>query len=613
MNVTDYLGHKPRWVPFLLGLMVAVVVGYIDYVTGVQISFSVFYTIPIAFVSWFVGFVPAALISLLCAAEWLIADIREKYSIPSIPYWNSFMRLIIFLLIAVILSKLKKTVESERQARDMANNASRIKSEFLANMSHEIRTPMNSIIAMSDLLSEPLSNAEHEKYVQALKKEGGHLLRLINDILDLSKVEAGQFEFEKGPFDLVGLTEHLMSVMAVRTHEKRLSLTYQIMPDVPTRLIGDIECVRRVLINLLGNAVKFSERGEIRLRIENDPSRRLPGAILFSVSDEGPGILPAKLDEIFDRFSTVDTSLTRRVGGTGLGLNISKKLVESMGGQIWAESRVGKGSTFHALFPFEIQTGPIEKKVEVSMDESALLSAIRADTRALKILLAEDHKNNQIIVQAFLKNTPYHLDVVPDGREAVEKFKSGVYDLVLMDIQMPVMDGHTATRAIRQWEQERGRVPTPILALTAHALKEEARNSLKAGCNAHLTKPIQKNSLLKSIYEHTHGGTIAAGKETAPPARVPVDPDVRELVPDFLGDMRRFCEKMRVDLEEGDFAAVQSMGHSIRGSGGSYGFHTITDIGRQIEDDAKMRNAQTLQKHIDELSRYLETVEVVDA
>ncbi len=590
-------------------------VGIVDYGTGVQISFAVFYTIPVALVSWFVGLRYGLIISMLCSLEWLLSDLKATYTQPFIPFWNASMRLTIFILITVILSKLKIALELERKAREAANQASRIKSEFLANMSHEIRTPMNSIIAMSDLLSESPSPVEFKKYAHILKNEGNHLLKLINDILDLSKVEAGLFEFQKTNFDLHQLVEHLASFMAVRAREKGLTISYRIMSDVPSRIVGDEECLRRILINLLGNSIKFTETGEIRLQVENDPAHPKAGSIRVSVSDTGIGIPPEKTDAIFERFTTIDPSLARKHGGTGLGLNISRKLVEGMGGRIWAESRLGQGSTFYFSIPFGIQTNPIEKTADPALDVADLISSISEDQRPLRILLAEDYKSNQVIIQSFLRKTQYQLDIVEDGAAAVLKFKSGTYDLVLMDVQMPGMDGYTATTAIREWEQERGLNPTPILALTAHALKDEAERSLKVGCNAHLTKPITKFTLFKNIYECTKSWQPYPEKpgrretDQKPPVRV--DPDISPLIPDFLEEMRHSCKSVELALDRNDYETVQTAGHQIKGCGGSYGFPAITNFGRSIEDAALKKNGEDIRKQIQEFLNYLEKVEVV--
>jgi len=605
MGILDYLDKKPRSWLFVFGLALALLVGMVDYLTGLQISFSVFYTIPVAMTAWYIGIRYGILFAFLCTFEWLIADLRDTYVHPLIPYWNGIMRLVVFLLIALILSKLRDTLERERKAQQAAALVARLKSEFLANMSHEIRTPMNSVIAMSDLIVSHISTAEGKKYADILKMEGGHLLRIINDILDLSKVESGLYEFEKKIYDLHELVERVAASKAILARDKGLSFVYQITPDVPRRLVGDRESVHRVLVNLIGNSIKFTEKGEIRLRVEKEPNGTVPGHIRFSVTDTGIGIPPEKMDAIFERFTTVDPSLTRKYGGTGLGLNISKKLVEGMGGRLFAESVPGRGSTFCFSIPFEISTEPFAEMSEPPMDAADWAFSVNTGRRPIRILLAEDIRSNRVVVEAFLKGVHHEMDAAENGEIAVQKFKSQKYDIVLMDVQMPVMDGYMATREIRQWELQNGSTPTPIIALTAHALKEETQKSLAAGCDAHLTKPLDKAVLLKSIHDFT--------KSLRPPPAPPqVRPDagLQHLIPQFLEDMRGYDREMRAALDRGDFDTIHRLGHGIKGCGGSYGFPELSECGRLIEEGAKKKDAGEIRRRLDEFSNYVQDVEI---
>jgi CheY-like chemotaxis protein/anti-sigma regulatory factor (Ser/Thr protein kinase) len=287
-----------------------------------------------------------------------------------------------------------------------------------------------------------------------------------------------------------------MEMVAARADEKGLTLVCEIAPNVPNDLVGDPTRLRQVLLNLLGNAVKFTQSGEVSLRVALDPAASILTALRFTVSDTGIGISGEKLDQVFERFTQADSSTTRRFGGSGLGLTISKRLVELMGGRIWVESQVGKGSVFAFTVPLEVWAAA-NRPAAVSIGTRP-----EPPLPALRILLAEDSPDNCTIMLAYLRDTPYHVEVAATGAIACEKFTEGNYDLVLMDWQMPVMDGLTATQTIRAWEQANGRPPTPIIATTASALKGDREKCLAAGCTAFLTKPIKQEVLLQTIKEH---------------------------------------------------------------------------------------------------------------
>lgn len=556
--------------------------------------------------------------------------------------------------------KRRKADEALKEARDAAIEASRAKSDFLATMSHEIRTPLNSIVGMADLLAESEMTVEQREYVQILKRGGDTLLKLISDILDLAKVESGHVKLEEVDIDLRDFIERTCEFMAIRAHQKGLELCSDILPGVPRFLTGDVNRLRQVLVNLIGNAIKFTAQGEITIQVGLDPMRPNDGSLrchlLFSVKDTGIGIPQEMLENIFNPFTQVDSSSTRCYGGTGLGLSISKKLVELMGGCIWANSDFGRGTQFYftaelgikkeqecvnltdsltfkgiralvvddntttrsiirealisygmtaedaesgkqalelirkaksegcpyelvmldcrmpGLGGFEVARmirsdssldiailmllntdarsgditgsrnlglsgylvkpvkradllGAVKAVLDKKMPPSSVAAEINSEKKKVvpdacpgpdgnghhgngqqgktlfRLLLVDDSEDNRLLIKAYLKKYPCEIDMAENGSIGVQKFKDRSYDLLLMDMHMPVMDGYAATNEIRRFERGNrpGVKPVPIIALTANALKEDQQKSFEAGCDAYLTKPIRKETLLKEL------------------------------------------------------------------------------------------------------------------
>jgi len=493
--------------------------------------------------------------------------------------------------------------ETIQRLNQQVQRAAEAKSEFLAMMSHEIRTPMNAILGMADLLAETSLSADQQRYTAIFQRAAGSLLDLLNDILDLSKIEAGELKLETVAFELREVVARATELVGIRAGEKGLAVESEIASDVPPWLVGDPVRLRQVLINLLGNALKFTEQGKLTVRIARDPEANDPASLLVAVSDTGIGIPPDKLDTIFESFSQADSSTTRKYGGTGLGLSISKRLVEAMGGRIWVESTVGSGSTFY----FTTKLGVAEARPETATKPAETVAPKRAP---LRILVADDSEDNRFVIRAYLKGTPYVLDFAEDGAIALEKLTTRRYDLALVDVHMPAMDGYTVVRQFRDFERARGRPALPVLALTADAFQEAVEQSLAAGFTRHLAKPIRKPALLAAIdgYACVQTGQPAAADH--PEHEVTVDEELAAILPRFLSNVRKNPAAIVAALARGDYDTVRSLGHNMKGTGASFGLPQISTLGDRLERAAKEQSADSVLAANSELAEFLNRVEI---
>ncbi len=382
--------------------------------------------------------------------------------------------------------------------REFAEKANKAKSDFLANMSHEIRTPMNAIIGLANILLTTKLDEKQKKCVSVLQVSADGLMVLINDLLDIDKIESEVIQLEETPFNMIALLERVVSVMAVRAQEKNIALNVHYDAGLYKTFIGDSARIRQILLNLVGNAVKFTDQGSVSILFENGGKGNGKKELAIVVKDTGIGIPEDKITQIFGKFIQADSSITRKYGGTGLGLAISKALAEQMGGSISVTSEVGIGSAFtlHLSLPVEATES------SSALQENIIYLDIQANTKNLPILLVEDYEPNILVATNLLENFGYRYDVAHNGQEALSKFSPAKYSLILLDVEMPLMDGYETTRQIRGFERAGNSSHIPIIAMTAHALKGDREKCLEAGMDDYITKPFNPHQLQAVLIKH---------------------------------------------------------------------------------------------------------------
>lgn len=503
------------------------------------------------------------------------------------------------------ISQRKYTEKALINAKIMAEESMKSKERFLANMSHEIRTPMNAVIGMTNLLLNNTSlTTEQTEYVEIIKQSSDNLLVIINDILDFSKIESGKITFESAAFSLSNLVQKVISILNVKASQKGLKLVVSVDSLCPDMIVGDSVRLNQILVNLVGNAIKFTHEGRVEIKIDVESSSNESAVLRISVIDTGIGVAEEKLKHIFDSFSQAGNDTTRLYGGTGLGLAITKQLIELQGGKIWVQSHIGKGSTFCFNLPFKLS----QKEIEPVTIENEPVKTVKFHGR--HILLVEDNYFNQVVAKKTLQSFGVTCDIAENGLQALDKLKiNHAYELILMDIQMPEMDGYETTSRIRTQEGPYKNIP--IIAMTAGALKGDDEKCLNAGMNAYISKPFNPEYLLELLAKHLpqqKQPVESPNKQVDDSKKSSIEDELKktglnldyllqlsggnkefiiEMIQLFIAQSPDFLEDLHNQAQQRKWENLSKTAHKFLSSVGYMGLNKEADLLRKVEENAK--------------------------
>ncbi|MCI0504982.1 MAG: response regulator [Gammaproteobacteria bacterium] len=530
------------------------------------------------------------------AAQAYAAAIKRNEKIYWIAILSGSSAVLLTIVIATIVIRRTRYAESSLvEARIAAQTATEMKSQFLANMSHEIRTPLTAVIGYADtLLEKNISETDRQHRATRILNNGKHLLHIINDILDISKIEAGELSIEKLSVSQAQLMADIDTLIGGSIRDKGLDFQIDIQFPVPAKINTDPTRLKQILLNLLGNARKFTEKGSIVLKAAYNAGSR---QMYYEVADTGVGMDEAERSRLFKPFTQADTSTTRKFGGTGLGLYISRQLAHMLGGDLVCQSEKGKGSRFVAT----IDTGIIADQCLISSFDSDSLIHGQRERETIpalqgNVLLAEDNPDNQRLISMYIRHTGASVVVVNNGKEAVEQAIGGNFHLVLMDMQMPLMGGAEAVQWLRQVGNQ-----TPIAMLTANAMKEEKDRCTKLGANEFLTKPIDKQAFYLVLEKYLeNGGQQKAG------INAEYDAELAKLVDEFIDSLPQLAESLQSAAARQNWEQLRSLVHQLKGMGGGFGFKKITVLSERVEADLKANAIKDAINVLGELLKYID-------